>query len=122
MAGKTEHQAKRRRLLKFTAASAAAGVLAPAESLFAQGRKFTDWGWPQPYDQVSAKSREWLNSKGWLPLSVGFFADLPGYSGAYAIVRDLDLLGKRGLPAKFTSFLSGPPILEAFIGQQTQAT
>jgi sulfonate transport system substrate-binding protein len=112
----------RRDLLKLSAALTGAGVLAPMGYAFGQTGKFTDWGWPQPYDQVSAKSLEWLKSKGWSPLSVGFFADLPGYSGAYAIIRDLDLLGKRGLPAKYTSFLSGPPILEAFIGGQTQAT
>lgn len=112
----------RRQFLKLTAAFGVAGALAPAGRVFGQGQKFTEWGWPQPYDKVSSKSLEWLKSKDWLPLSVGFFADLPGYSGAYAIIRDLDLLGKRGLPAKFTSFLSGPPILEAFIGGQTQAT
>ena len=115
-------QARRRSLLKLSAAATGASMLAPVGNLFAQSRKFTDWGWPEPYEQVSAKSLDWLKSKGWLPLSIGFFADLPGYSGAYAVIRDLDLLGKRGLPAKFTSFLSGPPILEAFIGQQTQAT
>ncbi|MBI3716377.1 MAG: ABC transporter substrate-binding protein [Betaproteobacteria bacterium] len=117
---KLPHQ-RRRDLLKLTA-GAAIGSLAPMAGLFAQSAKFTEWGWPEPYEQVSAKSIEWLKSKGWLPLSIGFFADLPGYSGSYAVIRDLDLLGKRGLAAKFTSFLSGPPILEAFIGQQTQAT
>ncbi|MBX9590540.1 MAG: hypothetical protein K2X43_14630 [Hyphomonadaceae bacterium] len=97
-------------------------ALAAPSIVHAQSSSATGWGWPQPYDRVSRKSLDWLSSKGWLPLSVGFFADLPGYSGAYAVVRDLDLLGKRGLQAKFTSFLSGPPILEAFIGGQTQAT
>lgn len=122
MAEKRLPQERRRELLKFTAATAGAGALGMSGKLFAQNQQFTDWGWPQPYEKVSAKSLEWLKSKDWLPLSIGFFADLPGYAGAYAIIRDLDLLGKRGLPAKFTSFLSGPPILEAFIGQQTQAT
>ena len=88
----------------------------------AQSAKFTEWGWSVPYEQVSKKSLDWLQSKGWLPLSIGYFADLPGYAGAYAVIQKLDLLGKRGLPAKFVSFLSGPPILEAFIGGQTQAT
>jgi sulfonate transport system substrate-binding protein len=119
---RTDTRCSRRDLLKLTAALAGAGALAPIGHVFGQAKPFTDWGWPQPYDKVSEKSLEWLKGKGWLPLSVGFFADLPGYSGAYAIIRDLDLLGKRGLPAKFTSFLSGPPILEAFIGGQTQAT
>jgi ABC-type nitrate/sulfonate/bicarbonate transport system substrate-binding protein len=82
----------------------------------------TAWGWPQPYDQVSSASLDWLKSRNWLPLSVGYFADLPGYAGAYAVIQAHGLLEKRGLPAKFISFLSGPPILEAFVGGQTQAT
>src|SRR6478609_4727403 len=96
-------QQRRRDLLKL-AAGAAVGAFAPTPGLFAQSAKFTDWGWPEPYEQVSAKSIEWLKGKGWLPLSIGFFADLPGYSGSYAVIRDMDLLGKRGLPVKFTSF------------------
>jgi sulfonate transport system substrate-binding protein len=47
-------------------------------SAFAQGQQFTDWGWPTPYDKVSQKSLDWLKQRGWLPLSIGFFADLPG--------------------------------------------
>lgn len=105
-----------------TGSGAVGLALAIPGSLRAQSAEFSAWGWPQPYEKVSQKSLDWLASKGWLPLSIGFFADLPGYSGAYAVMRDLDMLGKRGLPAKFTSFLSGPPILEAFIGGQTQAT
>lgn len=88
----------------------------------ASSDSFTDWGWPAKYNQVSDASIKWLDSKGWLPLTVGHFADLPGYASAYAAIRELKLLEKRGLPAKFIGFLSGPPILEAFIGGQTQAT
>lgn len=101
----------------------AAGAMAATARLgHAAEGDFTDWGWPQPYEKVSQKSLDWLQSKGWLPLSIGFFADLPGYAGQYAVMKELDLLGKRGLPVKYTSFLSGPPILEAFIGGQTQVT
>jgi ABC-type nitrate/sulfonate/bicarbonate transport system substrate-binding protein len=110
----------RREAMKLSG-GAAALLLAPSVTI-AQPGQFNDWGWPQPYDKVLQKSLDWLNGQGWLPLSIGFFADLPGYAGAYAVMRDLDLLGKRGLPVKYTSFLSGPPILEAFIGGQTQAT
>jgi ABC-type nitrate/sulfonate/bicarbonate transport system substrate-binding protein len=114
----------RRTVLKATSAALAwtgAGKLS-TQSASAQASQATDWGYPLPYEPVSSKSLDWLRSKGWLPLSIGYFADLPGYSGAYAVMRELDLLGKRGLSVKYTSFLSGPPILEAFIGGQTQAT
>ena len=82
----------------------------------------TEWGWPLPYEQVSQKSLEWLKSKGWLPLTIGYFADIPGFSASYAIIKELKLLEKRGLQVNFVTFLSGPPIKEAFLGGQTQVT
>lgn len=85
-------------------------------------RTSTEWGWPLPYEQVSQKSLEWLKSKGWLPLTIGYFADIPGFSAVYAVIKEKRLLEKRGLPVNFISFLSGPPIVEAFIGGQTQAS
>lgn len=86
-----------------------------------QGSK-TEWGWPLPYEQVSQKSLDWLKSKGWLPLNIGYFADVPGYSACYAVIKEKKLLEKRGISANFISFLSGPPIVEAFLGGQTQVT
>src|SRR6188474_884873 len=44
------------------------GSTAPA----VQSRKFTDWGWPQPYEQISAKSKQWLQGKGWWPLNAAW--------------------------------------------------
>ncbi len=82
----------------------------------------TEWNWPLPYTQVSKESLEWLKSKGWLPLTIGYFADLPGYSACYAIIKELKLLEKRGITVKFISFLSGPTIVEAFLSGQTQVT
>ena len=114
----------RRDALRLSAIGIGSTYLWPRTTREAQAQtpQFTEWGWTLPYEKVSKKSLDWLELKGWLPLSIGYFADLPGYAGAYAVIQQLDLLGKRGLPAKFTSFLSGPPILEAFIGGQTQAT
>lgn len=116
----TSRQLTRREALAATACLLASTSLgtAPVDA----AAQFTEWGYPQPYKSVSKKSLDWLKSRGWLPLTIGHFADLPGYAGAYAVIRDLNLLQKRGLDAKFVSFLSGPPILEAFIGGHTQAT
>lgn len=123
MATRKPHISRREALKISVAGLAAVGATNHfVNTAFAQARQFTDWGWPTPYEKVSQKSLDWLKQKGWLPLSIGFFADLPGYAGAYAVMRDLDLLDKRGLQVTYTSFLSGPPILEAFIGGQTQAT
>ncbi len=78
--------------------------------------------WPAPYAQVSPVSVAWLKEQGWWPLSVGYFADVPGYSAHVPVMKDLGLLEKRGLEVTYTSFLSGPPILEAFLAGQTQVT
>ena len=78
--------------------------------------------WPVPYARVSDASVTWLKQQGWWPLSVGYFADVPGYSARVPTMRDLKLLEARGLEVTYTSFLSGPPILEAFLAGQTQVT
>jgi len=105
-----------------TARDAPAPVTPAAPPPVDPGADFTDWGWPLPYAPITDDEVAWLKSKGWWPLQVGFFADVPGYSAHYAAMRELDLLGRRGIEAEFISFLSGPPILEAFIAGQTQLT
>lgn len=81
-----------------------------------------DTPWPKPYAQVSPASVAWLKARGWWPLSIGYFADLPGYAAHDAVVRALGLLEARGIEVRWQSFLSGPPILEAFVSGQTQVT
>ncbi|HVC31549.1 MAG TPA: hypothetical protein VND24_10205, partial [Steroidobacteraceae bacterium] len=58
---------------------ALAGALAllTATPALAQ-QKFTDWGWPLPYQRVSQKSVQWLKSKGWWPVEVAFQAPWSG--------------------------------------------
>src|SRR2546428_13257091 len=52
-----------------TAASAQpTGSPAPAVG----GQRFTDWGWPLPYEQIAPKSKQWVQNKGWWPLSAGW--------------------------------------------------
>ncbi|MDP2316840.1 MAG: hypothetical protein Q8P41_28370 [Pseudomonadota bacterium] len=79
-------------------------------------------GWPIPYEPVSDASIAWLKAQGWWPLSIGYFADVPGYSAHMPVMKDLRLLEARGLEVTYTSFQSGPPILEAFLAGQTQVT
>jgi len=56
-------------LLAADLASARAGrAQAPA----ATTRRFTDWGWPLPYEQISSKSKQWLQGKGWWPINAGW--------------------------------------------------
>ncbi len=79
-------------------------------------------GWTVPYERVSDTSIAWLKSQGWWPLSIGYFADVPGYSAHMPVMKDLRLLEARGLEVTYSSFQSGPPILEAFLSGQTQVT
>ena len=53
------------------AVAATAGAQQPAAPAVAT-RTFTDWGWPQPYEQISAKSKQWLQGKGWWPLNAAW--------------------------------------------------
>ena len=63
----------RRGFLRYAATGGAllVGGLGHGRAAIAQGQ-FTDWGWPQPYEQISAKSKQWLQDKGWWPLNAGF--------------------------------------------------
>ena len=80
----------------------------------------TDWGWPQPYQQVSEKSKAWLKEQGFWPLGIGFQPPWTGHNALNVVVDRLDLLGKRGIEAKFTSFNSGPDLIEAFTARRIQ--
>jgi sulfonate transport system substrate-binding protein len=76
---------------------------------------FTDWGWPQPYERISDRSVKWLQDRGWWPLPV---VKQPVYSGPNATWYAMDhlgLLAKRGVEAKFSTLLTGPAVIEAFV-------
>ncbi|MFZ5482401.1 MAG: ABC transporter substrate-binding protein [Myxococcota bacterium] len=82
----------------------------------------TPSSWPIARAAVSPRSVAWLTEQGWWPLQVGYFADVPGFSAHWAVMREDKLLEKRGVTVMYTTFLSGPPILEAFLAGQTQVT
>ena len=76
--------------------------------------KFTEWGWPLPYERVSAKSVAWLKSKGWWPLRTNFYGGVPMYgmpthlsANKFAAVRGLEVVAQR--------FASGPAVNEALV-------
>ena len=58
-------------LLGDLATSSIARAQAPTAPAVAKGG-FTEWGWPQPYEQISEKSKQWLQSKGWWPLNAAW--------------------------------------------------
>jgi ABC-type nitrate/sulfonate/bicarbonate transport system substrate-binding protein len=75
-----------------------------------------------PPASISPESVAFLKEKGWWPLQIGYFADVPGFSAHWAVMCADRLLQARGIEANCQSFNSGPPILEAFLSGQTQLT
>lgn len=107
------------RALKTLAAGfavAAAGALTAAPAQAAE----TSWGWPQPYEKVSAKSVQWLKDKGWWPLVVAYQPPWSGQNAIFAAMNQQKLLQARGLEANFQTFPSGPALNEVFVSARAQ--
>ncbi len=111
----------RRRFLAY-AAAAAGGLLAGGPGGRAAGaqQRFTDWGWPLPYEQISARSKQWLQSKGWWPLSAGYIVMWSGEELIGTILMTERLLEKRGLETKWQTFVAAGFSNEAFIPGRIQ--
>jgi sulfonate transport system substrate-binding protein len=106
-----------RRQFLGTAAAAGGVLLAPS---IARAQQFTDWGWPQPYDQISAKSKAWLQSKGWWPLNAGWIVVWSGQELIGNIMMTEKLLEKRGIDTKWQTFVAAGFSNEAFIPGRIQ--
>jgi sulfonate transport system substrate-binding protein len=83
-------------------------------------QQFTAWGWPQPYEQVSQKSIDWLKQQGWWPLQYGYQAPWLGQATIPLVIKDSGLDKKRGLDIQLQSFLAGPPLNEAIVAGKIQ--
>jgi sulfonate transport system substrate-binding protein len=114
----------RRKFLGAAAATAGGllvGDLAIQQEARAQAAgRFTDWGWPQPYEQISAKSKQWLESKGWWPLAAGWIVVWSGEEMIGNILQSEKLLEKRGLDVKWQTFVAAGFSNEAFIPGRIQ--
>ncbi len=95
-------------------------IWSPAEATqHSNPKEFTQWGWPQPYEQVSPKSVEWLKAKGWWPLTYAYQPLWLGQS-VIRVAGDMGFAAKRGLEMQFVSFLAGPAVNEAIIAGKAQ--
>src|SRR5213596_1338985 len=106
----------RRRFLGYTAVatgSLLASGLGQARPAVAQPQ-FTEWGWPLPYEQISTKSRQWLQGKGWWPLNAGFIVMWSGEELLGSIPMNEKLLEKGGLEMKVCHFISRPRFSRSF--------
>ena len=83
-------------------------------------KKFTDWGWPLPYEQVSAKSRQWLQSKGWWPLGAAWIVVWSGEEMVGHVMQTQKLLEKRGIDTDWKTFVAAGFSNEAFIPGRIQ--
>ncbi len=92
------------------------GSAAPA----LQSKKFTDWGWPQPYEQISAKSKQWLQSKGWWPLNAAWIVVWSGQEMIGHVLQTLKLLERRGIETEWRTFVAAGFSNEAFIPGRIQ--
>lgn len=99
--------------------AAALATLLALPALAQQG-KFNDWGWPMPYEKVSAKSVQWLKDKGWWPVQVAYQPPWSGQSTVNMVMDAQDLLEARGVEAKFQGFPSGPAINETIVSARFQ--
>ena len=92
------------------------GSAAPA----LQSKKFTDWGWPQPYEQISAKSKQWLQGKGWWPLNAAWIVVWSGQEMIGHVLQTLKLLERRGIETEWRTFVAAGFSNEAFIPGRIQ--
>lgn len=85
------------------------GHAVPAMAQTGTERKFSEWGWPQPYETISSASVAWLKGKGWWPLKLG---SQPAFTSVPVGVPK-GFFKARGIELEVLPFLSGPAINEA---------
>ena len=82
--------------------------------------QFTEWGWPQPYEQISDRSKQWLQSRGWWPLQAGWVVVWSGEEMVNTILEKERLLEKRGIETNWQNFVGAGFSNEAFIPGRLQ--
>jgi ABC-type nitrate/sulfonate/bicarbonate transport system substrate-binding protein len=81
---------------------------------------YTQWGWPKPYDPISPKSVDWLKSKGWWPLQVGWNPSWSDGNVTLFVMKQYNLLRERGIEAEFKAFQLAPLFNEVYIPGKIQ--
>ncbi|MFZ1060373.1 MAG: ABC transporter substrate-binding protein, partial [Candidatus Rokuibacteriota bacterium] len=108
---------KRREFVRIAGMGLAGSTVSHSLPALAQtGKSFTEWGWPQPYEPVSAASIKWLQGKGWWPIR---FGSQPGFTSMPVAVPK-GFFKARGLEFEVLPFLSGPAINEAAAASKIQ--
>ena len=109
-----EFRLDRRRLLVGSSALALAAAF--GRNVMGQdATTFNEWGWPQPYRQISQQSIDWLKSRGWWPLQVGWNPLWSDGNFTLFVMKHYKLLEARGLEVEYKAFQLAPLFNEAFI-------
>jgi ABC-type nitrate/sulfonate/bicarbonate transport system substrate-binding protein len=132
VAPSTEPISRPRREFLGTVAKAAGGLLFGDLVTASAGRaqaptapavtsqKFTEWGWPLPYEQISVKSKQWLQSKGWWPVNPGYVVVWASEDMINNTLQTQKLLEKRGIETQWQNFVAAGFSNEAFIPGRLQ--
>ncbi|HVC33269.1 MAG TPA: ABC transporter substrate-binding protein [Chloroflexota bacterium] len=82
--------------------------------------QFTSWGWPLPYEPVSARSIDWLQQRTWWPLGIGYQHLASGQNAVFAMLTTYRLMDQRRLQAFFTTHISGAELEQVFVAGRVQ--
>src|SRR5438093_2730435 len=102
------------------AADLAAARAGRGQAPAATTRRFTDWGWPLPYEQISSKSKQWLQGKAWWPINAGWIVVWSSEEMIGTILQTEKLLEKRGIETAWHTFVAAGFSNEAFIPGRIQ--
>jgi len=81
---------------------------------------FTQWGYPTPYEKVSAKSVEFLKSKGWWPLQVAWNPLWSDGNVVLFVMQHYKLLEQRGIDVQYPAFLAAGLMNEVYVPGRIQ--
>jgi len=113
----------RREFLKSSLAlTCATGLVTRALNFESAGASeaWTEWGFPLPYKAVSQKSVDWLKSKGWWPLQVGWNPLWSDGNLLLFVMRQQKFLEKRGVEVRYSPFLQAGLMNEVYIPAKVQ--
>ncbi len=88
---------------------------------FIPSERFTAWGWPLPYETISATSIDWLQEHAWWPLGIAYRPLFAGSNAVSEMIIAYQLTVRRGLQAIFTPVTSATLLDQTFVAGRIQA-
>ncbi len=91
-----------------------------ATPTFIPAKQFTPWGWPLPYEPISAGSVDWLQEHSWWPLGIAYRPLFSGSNAVAAMMIAYQLANRRGLDATFAPVFSATLLEQTFVAGRVQ--